>query len=207
MKRWSYFLARFSWLSLREIMTSREWTMFLINRCDRSVWDVSFVWDGCCGSCGLLLLHATRDQREDSGADRQGTAFKQVGSIFVWLKTHNNVRWHPETLMCVFLALFCRFNHSEECCCIISWRNTSPQYQRVHCQVSPSGWLILTGTDVKKKHDGFKLIVGFFSIALDIGIHVWYLCVFVFCDHVFCFAVIPAIKLALFGIETCLQHR
>ncbi|XP_078105486.1 solute carrier family 2, facilitated glucose transporter member 10 isoform X1 [Sander vitreus] len=32
-----------------------------------------------------------------------------------------------------------KFNHSEECCCIISWRNTSPQYQRVHCQVSPSG--------------------------------------------------------------------
>ncbi|XP_032369347.1 solute carrier family 2, facilitated glucose transporter member 10 [Etheostoma spectabile] len=32
-----------------------------------------------------------------------------------------------------------KFYHSEECCCIISWRNTSPQYQRVHCQVSPSG--------------------------------------------------------------------
>ncbi|KAA8593635.1 hypothetical protein FQN60_009751 [Etheostoma spectabile] len=34
-----------------------------------------------------------------------------------------------------------KFYHSEECCCIISWRNTSPQYQRVHCQVSPSGAL------------------------------------------------------------------
>ncbi|XP_070695414.1 solute carrier family 2, facilitated glucose transporter member 10 [Pempheris klunzingeri] len=32
-----------------------------------------------------------------------------------------------------------RFYHSEECCGIISRRNTSPQYQRVHCQVSASG--------------------------------------------------------------------
>ncbi|XP_073324172.1 solute carrier family 2, facilitated glucose transporter member 10 [Pagrus major] len=32
-----------------------------------------------------------------------------------------------------------RFYHSEQCCDIISWRNTSPHYQRVHCQVSTSG--------------------------------------------------------------------
>ncbi|XP_070815263.1 solute carrier family 2, facilitated glucose transporter member 10 [Chaetodon trifascialis] len=32
-----------------------------------------------------------------------------------------------------------RFYQSKECCSIISWRNTSPQYQRVHCQVSTSG--------------------------------------------------------------------
>ncbi|XP_067444559.1 solute carrier family 2, facilitated glucose transporter member 10 [Thunnus thynnus] len=32
-----------------------------------------------------------------------------------------------------------RFYHSVECCGVISRRNTSPQYQRVHCQVSTSG--------------------------------------------------------------------
>ncbi|XP_076604077.1 solute carrier family 2, facilitated glucose transporter member 10 isoform X2 [Chaetodon auriga] len=32
-----------------------------------------------------------------------------------------------------------RFYQTKECCSIISWRNTSPQYQRVHCQVSTSG--------------------------------------------------------------------
>ncbi|KAE8297922.1 Solute carrier family 2, facilitated glucose transporter member 10 Glucose transporter type 10 [Larimichthys crocea] len=31
-----------------------------------------------------------------------------------------------------------RFHHSEECCGILGWRNASPQYQRVHCQVSTS---------------------------------------------------------------------
>ncbi|TKS71180.1 Solute carrier family 2, facilitated glucose transporter member 10 [Collichthys lucidus] len=29
-----------------------------------------------------------------------------------------------------------RFHHSEEFCGILGWRNASPQYQRVHCQVS-----------------------------------------------------------------------
>nr|XP_046238104.1 solute carrier family 2, facilitated glucose transporter member 10 [Scatophagus argus] len=29
-----------------------------------------------------------------------------------------------------------RFYHSKECCGFTSWGNTSPQYQRVHCQVS-----------------------------------------------------------------------
>lgn len=37
------------------------------------------------------------------------------------------------------LRLNMMFYHSEECCCIISRRNTSPQYHRVHCQVSTSG--------------------------------------------------------------------
>ncbi|XP_029283419.1 solute carrier family 2, facilitated glucose transporter member 10 isoform X2 [Cottoperca gobio] len=34
---------------------------------------------------------------------------------------------------------FIKFYHSEDCCSIISRRNISPQYQRVHCQVSASG--------------------------------------------------------------------
>ncbi|XP_041809290.1 solute carrier family 2, facilitated glucose transporter member 10 isoform X2 [Chelmon rostratus] len=32
-----------------------------------------------------------------------------------------------------------RFHQSKECCGITGWRNTSPQYQRVHCHVSTSG--------------------------------------------------------------------
>ncbi|XP_056243845.1 solute carrier family 2, facilitated glucose transporter member 10 [Seriola aureovittata] len=32
-----------------------------------------------------------------------------------------------------------RFHHGEQCCGCISRRQTSPQYQQVHCQVSPSG--------------------------------------------------------------------
>ncbi|KAK9528378.1 hypothetical protein VZT92_012544 [Zoarces viviparus] len=32
-----------------------------------------------------------------------------------------------------------KFYQGEERCCIKSWRNVSPQYQRVHCQVSSSG--------------------------------------------------------------------
>ncbi|XP_038551642.1 solute carrier family 2, facilitated glucose transporter member 10 isoform X1 [Micropterus salmoides] len=34
---------------------------------------------------------------------------------------------------------FSRLYHSKECCGIISRRNISPQYQRVHCQVTTSG--------------------------------------------------------------------
>lgn len=75
------------------MMASREWTVFLINRCDWSVGDVSVVWDERRGGWSFLLLHGTRDQREDSGGDRQGAAFKQVGSIFVWWNADNNVRW------------------------------------------------------------------------------------------------------------------
>lgn len=47
---------------------------------------------------------------------------------------------HAEALMCLFLPLPCRFHHSEECCGILSWRNASQQYQRVHCQVSTAEW-------------------------------------------------------------------
>lgn len=62
-------------------MKEAELSVIPINRCNWSVRHVSLVWDECCGSWNLLLLHAPRDQREDSGGDRQGAASEQVRSI------------------------------------------------------------------------------------------------------------------------------
>lgn len=68
--------------------------MFLINRCHWCLGDLSPVWGDFCGSWNIFLFHATRDQREDSGRDRQGAAFKQVGSTCVrWNMLHGDWRW------------------------------------------------------------------------------------------------------------------
>lgn len=63
-------------------------------------------------------------------------------NLYVSLIIFTSCQIHAKELMCLFLAMSHRFYHSEKCCSIFNWRNTSRQYQRVHCQVSTSEWLI-----------------------------------------------------------------